>query len=126
MRHYCIEPKGVLATAQSSKAGSTIPVENRPGRSVGIGAGRRDVAQAIQSCEVQGAGLYRSGRGSQVQAGALLRGGASNVEQHRQRRCAQKRDVRHSMTSRAGPRGQVPAEEALQDRRGEQINLSTG
>jgi hypothetical protein len=28
MRHYCIEPKGVHATAQISKAGSTIPVEN--------------------------------------------------------------------------------------------------
>jgi hypothetical protein len=27
-RVCCIEPKGVLATAQSSKAGSTIPVEN--------------------------------------------------------------------------------------------------
>jgi hypothetical protein len=26
--HSCIEPKGVLATAQSSKAGSTISVEN--------------------------------------------------------------------------------------------------
>ena len=33
--HCCIEPKGVLARAQSSEAGSTIPVENHDKPAIG-------------------------------------------------------------------------------------------
>jgi hypothetical protein len=38
--HCCIEPKGVLATAHNSKAGSTIPVENHDNRACEVAAGR--------------------------------------------------------------------------------------
>jgi len=45
MRHCCIEPKGVLATAQNSKMGSIIPMGNHDELGIrslprGIWAGR--------------------------------------------------------------------------------------